>query len=102
MGEEAYEDYRINAFSKYSYPSTKFGAASSAIDEMLTNCDEKMPERLLRYMRDIKEARIDDMKELKELYIEMLTKGYKISAGNNELITKNSDLFDEIIYDYIN
>ncbi len=102
MSEEAYEDYRISAFSKYSYPSTKFGAASSAIDEMLTNCDEKMPERLLRYMRDIKEATIDDMKELKELYIEMLTKGYKISAGNNELIAKNSDLFDEIIYDYIN
>ena len=100
LSEEDLEDYKLNAYSNFSYPLTKRGSAIVAIDEILENCDDKRPDRYVRYMKEIKDTTLDDMEELKKTIIKTVDEGFKVTAGSTEAIEENKDLFDVII-DYI-
>ena len=99
--DESLIDYKLNAYSYFAYPTTKLDAALSVIDETLSKWDEKFGERNLRYMREVKDTKLEDMIELKESYKKLVENGKRITIGNKDVIDANKDLFDEIIYDYI-
>lgn len=99
--EVEFEDYKLSAYSEFSYPLTKLSAASIAIDEILTECNEKRPERFVKYMQQIKNAKLSDLKELKNRFTTLIEKGIIISVGSKEQIEENKELFDSIIYDYL-
>lgn len=102
IDEEELEDYKINAYSSFSCPLTKFGEASIAIDEIFAKWDEKRPERYVRYMREIKETSLKDIEELKSIYIKLISEGQRVAAGSMAKINEAGEMFDEIITDYIN
>lgn len=98
---EELEDYKLNAYAKFSYPLTKLGAATTAVSEILENWTEKRPERFIKYMKDIKNTSIEDIEMLKNSIKTLIDKGYIVSISGSNTIEKNIDIFDEIIYDYI-
>lgn len=91
------EDYKLSAYSYFSYPLTKREEAYIAINEILTNCDDKRPERYIRYMREIKDTTLEDIEELKKTYVKIVEEGFKVTAGGKEKVLENKDLFDEIV-----
>ncbi len=96
VDEESLIDYKISAYSYFSYPLTKFDSATIAISEMLSKWDEKRPERYSRYMREILSTTSSDIESLKSIYIKALEEGKKISIGNISKIEEGLELFDEI------
>ena len=101
MTEEELDDYKLNAYAAFAYPLTKVGAATVAITEVLNKTDEKRPDRYVRYMREIKDMKISDIKELSSIFDKMIKDGIYVTVGGKEEIEKNKDMFDEIIYDYV-
>ena len=101
LSKEELDDYKLNAYSRFAYPITKFVAASTAVDEVLNKTDDKLPNRRLRYMKEIKEMKLEDINDLASIYDKMVKEGFAVTVGGREAIEMNADLFDEIIYDYI-
>ena len=101
MTHDELEDYKLNAYSYFSYPLTKLSAAYIAIDETLQKWSDKRPERYVRYMKEIKDTSLDDVQTLKELYKMLVEKGKKVTVGNFDLIERNGGLFDEIIHAFV-
>ena len=101
ISSDDFEDYKLNAYATFSYPLTKFDAARIAIEETLTKTKVKRPDRYVGYMRDIKNFSMDDLKETYEIIDKMAEEGKYLTAGSRELIESNKDMFDEIIYDYV-
>ena len=52
-------------------------------------------------MREIKAFNLDRLKDTYEIVDELAEKGKYITAGSREQIEDNKDMFDEIIYDYV-
>lgn len=94
------EDYKLSAYASFSYPLTKLGASTIAINEAFENWTEKRPERFIKYMQDIKNTNMEDVEELKKNITTLIEKGTVLTFGGADAIEKNIDLFDEIIYDY--
>ncbi|MBR3288199.1 MAG: hypothetical protein IKI71_00355, partial [Lachnospiraceae bacterium] len=101
ISDEELDNYKLNAYSKVAYPLTKFSAATIAIEEALTKTKVKRPDRYVGYMRDIKALTTNDLDEMYKLVDELIDKGKFITAGSREQIENNKDMFDEIIYDYV-
>ena len=101
ISEDEFEDYKISAYANFSYPLTKLGAATIAIDEILQKCNEKRPERFLKYMKQIKNAQLSDFNELKKRFTIIIEKGVKVSVGSKEQIDSAKEIFNDIIYDYL-
>ena len=101
LTEEELDDYKLKAYAAFAYPLTKVGAATVAITEVLNKTDEKRPDRYVRYMREIKDMKISDIKELSSIFDKMINDGIYVTVGGKEEIEKNKDMFDEIIYDYV-
>lgn len=101
MSDDELDNYKLNAYSKFAYPLTKFDAAMIAIEEALTKTKIKRPDRYVGYMREIKALKKDDLEDMYKLVDELANKGKCITAGNREQIESNKDMFDEIIYDYV-
>ena len=101
ISDEELDNYKLNAYSKVAYPLTKFSAATIAIEETLTKTKVKRPDRYVGYMRDIKALTTNDLDEMYKLVDELIDKGKFITAGSREQIENNKDMFDEIIYDYV-
>lgn len=101
ISEDDFDNYKLNAYSDYAYPLTKFNAALIAIEETLTKTKVKRPDRYVGYMREIKALKTDDLEDMYQLVDELIDKGKIITAGNREQIENNKDMFDEVIYDYV-
>lgn len=101
ISEDELDNYKLNAYSRFAYPLTKFNAAMIAIDETLTKTKVKRPDRFVGYMKEIKALKKDDLEDMYKLVDELANKGKCITAGNREQIENNKDMFDEIIYDYV-
>lgn len=99
--EEELNDYKLNAYAEYSYPLTKYGAAAIAVNEAFSKVSEKRADKYVRYMREIKNTTKDDIYELCEIFDKMVRDGIYVTVGSKEQIENNADLFDEIIYDYV-
>ena len=95
------EDYKLRAYSAYSYPLTKLDSALIAIDEIFKNVNEKRPDRYVRYMKEIKDMKLEDLPELYKLIDKLIAEGKYLTVGNREQIDKNAEMFDEIIYEYV-
>ena len=95
-----FEDYKLSAYSSFSYPLTKLGAATIAINEILEKCNEKRPDRFVKYMNEIKNAQLSDLNDLKNRFTLLIDNGLKITIGSKEQIENNCEYFDEIIYEY--
>ena len=100
--EEELEDYKLSAYSRFAYPLTKRKAAATAINEILSKCNEKRPERYVRYMKEIKSMELGDLDKLSELYEEIVKENNIVAAGNKISIENNKNMFDEIVYDFVN
>ncbi|MBP3200431.1 MAG: insulinase family protein [Lachnospiraceae bacterium] len=99
--DDELDSFKLSAYSKFSYPLTKIGAAYEAVHETFSKVDEKRPDRYVRYMKEIKEMTTEDIDELCKIFDKMVSDGIYITIGSKEQIEANKDLFDEIIYDYI-
>ena len=95
------EDYKLNNYSNFSYPLTKFQSANIAIEEVFNECDEKRPERYLRYMKEIKNTKKEDLYDMFDFFKKINDNNQYITVGSREQIEKNKQLFDQIIYDYV-
>lgn len=101
LSEEELDDYKLSAYSRFAYPLTKIQAASIAVDEVLTRTDDTRPNRFVRYMKEIKDMKLEDINELATIYDKIVKEGVRVTVGGREEIEMNADLFDDIIYDYI-
>ena len=101
MPEDDLDNYKLNAYSKFAYPLTKYNAAMIAIEETITNTKVKRPDRYIGYMKEIKALTTNDLEDMYQIVDELIDKGKCITAGNREQIENNKDMFDEIIYDYV-
>ena len=99
--EDELEDYKLNAYAGFSYPLTKYEAAKIAIDETMQDVKEKRPSRYVRFMKEIKEMKLEDLNDLYQLVEKLIAEGKSITVGSREQIESNKDMFDEIIYDYV-
>lgn len=101
MSEDDLDNYKLNAYSKFAYPLTKYNAAMIAIEETITKTKIKRPDRYVGYMKEIKALTTNDLEDMYQIVDELIDKGKYITAGNREQIENNKDMFDEIIYDYV-
>lgn len=101
LTDEELDDYKLSAYADFAYPMTKLGAAQTAVAEAFSKVDEKRPDRFVRYMREIKDMTLDDIKEFGKVFDEMIKRGIQVSVGSKEAIEENANMFDEIIYDYV-
>lgn len=101
MSDDDLDNYKLNAYSKFAYPLTKFNAALTAIEETLTKTKVKRPDRYVGYMKEIKALTTNDLEDMYQLVDELIDKGKYVTAGNRDQIENNKDMFDEIIYDYV-
>lgn len=101
MSEDDLDNYKLNAYSKFAYPLTKYNAAMIAIEETITKTKVKRPDRYVGYMKEIKALTTSDLEDMYQIADELIDKGKYITAGNREQIENNKDMFDEIIYDYV-
>lgn len=96
LTEEELENYKLNAYSKISYPKTKLSLANIALTQILTKDDENDASRYARYMREIKEMTLDDVKNLSR-YVHMIFESpIYTSVGNDKKINDAKDYFDVI------
>ena len=102
LSDEELEDYKLGAYSQFAYPLTKFESANVSISETLEKCGEKLPDRYLRFQREIKELNRENLPSYFEIVKKLVENGNKLTIGGKEEIEKNKDLFEEIKYDYIN
>ena len=56
---------------------------------------------VLRYMKEAKGTKLEDIKEYLELLNKMETKGTRVTIGASDQIYANKDMFDLIITDFI-
>ncbi len=101
VSEEELNDYKLNAYAEFSYPLTKYGAAAIAVNEAFAKVNEKRADKFVRYMREIKETTKKDIDDLSAIFNKMVKDGIYVTVGSKEQIENNADLFDEIIYDYV-
>ena len=101
ISAEGLEDYKLNAYTAFSYPLTKFKAAEIAISETFKLVKEKRPDRYVRHMKEIKATTLDDLPELYKSIDKLIEEGKYVTIGSREQIEANKDMFDEIIYDYV-
>ena len=101
MSEDDLDNYKLNAYSRFAYPLTKYNAAMIAIEETITKTKVKRPDRYVGYMKEIKALTTNDLEDMYQIVDELIDKGKYITAGNREQIENNKDMFDEIIYDYV-
>ena len=101
ISDDEIEDYKLNSYSKFSYPLTKFEAAEIAVNETFTKVSEKRAARYVRYQKEIKDFDKDDIYKLSKLYDNLVLDKIFVTAGSKEEIENNKNMFEEIIYDYI-
>lgn len=101
LSDSELEDYKLNAYSSFSYPLSKYGAAEVAVSETFSKVSEKRPDRYIRYMKEIKEMTKEELPELNKLFEKMVNDGIYVTVGGKEQIEKNADIFDDIKYDYV-
>ena len=73
----------------------------TAIEETLAKTKVKRPDRYVGYMKEIKALTTNDLEDMYQLVDELIDKGKYVTAGNREQIESNKEMFDEIIYDYV-
>lgn len=101
LTEDELYDFKLNAYAQFSYPLTKYGAASVAINEAFKKVNEKRADRFVRYMKEIKATTKEDIDDLCAVFDKMVKDGIYVTVGSEEQIEANADMFDEIIYDYV-
>ena len=52
-------------------------------------------------MKQIKNAQLSDFNELKKRFTIIIEKGVKVSVGSKEQIDSAKEIFNDIIYDYL-
>ncbi len=88
--------------SQYSYLAKEISMTdyfSGKISSYL--CEDYEENAVLRYMKETKGVKLDDIKEFIELIKKIEKDGTKVTIGASDQIYANKDMFDLIITDFI-
>ncbi len=94
LDQETLNGYILSAYSNFALSQ---GELSGALSALLNALDNKPQERVLTWMRQLKELTVDKVKAYGELYRALYERGY-ISTGGGEAVIKENEALYEKVY----
>jgi Zn-dependent M16 (insulinase) family peptidase len=93
LDQKTLDGYILSAYSKLALSQGELSGAASALLDALSN---KPQERILTWMRQLKELTVDKVKAYGDLYRALNEKGYISTGGSANVIKENEALYEKV------